>query len=251
MTSQTGHSLELLQALKEQKETRMKGGIYHRTQIDLTYNSNHIEGSQLTEEQTRMIFETNTIGLTDSVVKVDDITETVNHFRCVDLMIDAANDVLDESLIKEFHLRLKSGTLDSTRSWFKTGDYKALPNEVGGMETCTSDKVDSEMKNLLSTYNRRSSHDLDEILDFHVRFERIHPFQDGNGRVGRLVMFKECLKNDIVPFIITDKLKYFYYRGLRNWPTIKGYLADTSLTGQDEYKLVLDYFNISYNITEH
>ena len=195
----------LLATLREQKEIRLKGSIYHRTQIDLTYNSNHIEGSKLTHDQTRYIFETNTIGVTDEAINVDDIVETVNHFRCIDYIIDHAEDKLSESLIKQLHLTLKTGTSDSKKDWFMVGDYKRLPNEVGGMDTCPPQEVHKRIKELLTAYNAIKRKTLDDILDFHVRFEAIHPFQDGNGRVGRLIMFKECLANDIVPFIITDE----------------------------------------------
>lgn len=236
----------LLQTLREQKNMHMKGGIYHRTQIDLTYNSNHIEGSRLTHEQTRYIFETNTIGLSEGGVRVDDIMETVNHFHCIDMVIDHATDRLTENFIKELHRELKQGTSDSRKDWFRVGDYKKLPNEVGGIETCPPEKVHREMTALLKEYTQTKVHSLEDILDFHQRFEAIHPFQDGNGRVGRLVMFKECLASAIVPFIITDELKMFYYRGLQNWPEIKGYLQDTCLTAQDNYKALLDYFKIKY-----
>ena len=236
----------LLQALREQKEMHMKGGIYHRTQIDLTYNSNHIEGSRLTHEQTRYIFETNTIGISDEGVRVDDVIETVNHFRCIDMIIDHATDKLSEGFIKDLHQELKQGTSDSRKDWFRVGDYKILPNEVGGIETCPPEEVHKQMKALLSAYNQKKSHDLEDIIDFHQRFESIHPFQDGNGRVGRLVMFKECLASAIVPFIITDDLKMYYYCGLHNWPKIKGYLLDSCLTAQDNYKALLDYFKIRY-----
>jgi len=236
----------LLQALREQKAMHMKGGIYHRTQIDLTYNSNHIEGSRLTHEQTRYIFETNTIGVSEEGIRVDDVVETVNHFRCIDMIIDRATDKLSEGLLKELHRELKQGTSDSRKEWFRVGDYKRLPNEVGGMETCPPEEVHRQMKALIAAYNEKKRHDLEDIIDFHRRFEAIHPFQDGNGRVGRLVMFKECLASAIVPFIITDDLKMFYYRGLREWPNIKGYLLDTCLTAQDNYKAVLDYFRIKY-----
>lgn len=234
----------LLRTLRREMESRVKGGIYHRTQIDLTYNSNHIEGSRLTHDQTRYIFETNTIGITDEAVHVDDIVETVNHFRCIDLIIAHAQDRLSEKLIKELHRILKTGTSDSRLQWFAVGDYKRLPNEVGGMETTLPEQVAGEMRALLTEYNRKQKIALDDILDFHQRFERIHPFQDGNGRVGRLIMFKECLANDIVPFIITDDLKMFYYRGLSNWPAIPGYLRDTCLTAQDFYKSLMEYFRI-------
>lgn len=232
----------LLKVLREQKSSRLKGSIYHRTQIDLTYNSNHIEGSKLTHDQTRYIFETNTIGITDQAVNVDDIVETVNHFRCIDYIIDHAEDKLTESLIKQLHLMLKSGTSDSKKDWFMVGDYKRLPNEVGCMDTCPPEEVHKQIKALLSEYNAIRQRTLEDILDFHVRFERIHPFQDGNGRVGRLIMFKECLANHIVPFIITDELKMFYYRGLHEWGHINGYLTDTILTAQDQYKALLSHF---------
>lgn len=236
----------LLTALREQKASRLKGGIYHRTQIDLTYNSNHIEGSRLTHDQTRYIFETNTIGITDETVNVDDIVETVNHFRCIDYIIDHAEEPISESLVKQLHLLLKTGTSDSRKDWFAVGEYKQLPNEVGGQATCPPKEVHRQIKTLLSEYNRNKRKTLEDILDFHVRFEQIHPFQDGNGRVGRLLMFKECLANGIVPFIITNDLKLFYYRGLREWGHINGFLTDTCLTAQDQYKSLLDYFKIPY-----
>ena len=236
----------LLAMLREQKSARLKGGIYHRTQIDLTYNSNHIEGSRLTHDQTRYIFETNTIGIADAVVNVDDIVETTNHFRCIDYIIDHAEEPVMESLVKQLHLLLKTGTSDSRKDWFAVGDYKHLPNEVGGLETCPPKEVHQQMKALIHTYHRNKRKSLKDILDFHVRFERIHPFQDGNGRIGRLLMFKECLANGIVPFIITDELKIFYYRGLREWGRVDGFLMDTCLTAQDQYKVLLDYFKIIY-----
>ena len=236
----------LLATLREQKEMKLKGSIYHRTQIDLTYNSNHIEGSRLTHDQTRYIFETNTIGITDEVINVDDIVETINHFRCIDYIIDHAEDKLSESLIKQLHLLLKSGTSDGKKDWFAVGDYKRLPNEVGGMDTCPPKEVHQRMKALLSEYNAIKRKSLEDILDFHVRFEQIHPFQDGNGRVGRLIMFKECLANNIVPFIITDDLKLFYYRGLREWGHINGYLTDTCLTAQDQYKVILAHLKVAF-----
>ena len=238
--------MPLLEVLREQKQMRLKGSIYHRTQIDLTYNSNHIEGSRLTHDQTRYIFETNTIGVTDEGVKVDDIIETVNHFRCIDYIIDHATDKLTESFIKELHFILKSGTTDSTKDWFAVGDYKRLPNEVGGIETSLPECVADDMQKLLKEYNAKKQKSFDDLLDFHHRFEQIHPFQDGNGRVGRLILFKECLANNIVPFIITDELKMFYYRGLQNWPNIKGFLRDTCFTAQDQYKLLLNYYRIRY-----
>ena len=236
--------MSLLTALREQKAMKMSGGIYHKVQIDLTYNSNHIEGSRLTHEQTRYIFETDTIGISTEVVNVDDIVETTNHFRCIDLILDRAKEKLTEHLIKELHGTLKAGTSDSRKDWFAVGEYKRLPNEVGGQETTLPEEVHTKMKELLIEYNAKKQKVLEDILDFHVRFERIHPFQDGNGRVGRLLMFKECLANNILPFIITDNLKMFYYRGLSEWGHINGYLTDTCLTAQDEFKAILDYFRI-------
>ena len=236
----------LLKRLREEKEARIRGGIYHRTQVDLTYNSNHIEGSRLTHEQTRYIFETNTIGVSDQSINVDDIVETTNHFRCIDLVIDRAEERLSEAFVKELHRILKTGTSDSSKSWFNVGDYKKLPNEVGGNVTCPPDEVHARMKALLSAYNARPRKSLEDIIDLHQKFEAIHPFQDGNGRVGRLVMFKECLANGIVPFIITEELKLFYYRGLREWGHVNGYLTDTCLSAQDSYKALLDYFKIKY-----
>lgn len=236
----------LLESLCREKEAKVKGGIYHRTQIDLTYNSNHIEGSRLTKEQTRYIYETNTVGITDEAVRVDDIIETTNHFRCIDYIIDHATEPLSESMIKQLHGLLKLGTSDASKSWFAVGEYKRLPNEVGGLETVAPENVGTAIRALLKEYRAKKTVKLEDILDFHQRFELIHPFQDGNGRVGRLVMFKECMKNSIVPFVITDELKMFYYRGLHEWPQIPGYLMDTCLTAQDNYKRVLDYFKIKY-----
>lgn len=236
----------LLEVLRREKESRLKGGIYHRTQVDLTYNSNHIEGSCLTHEQTRFIFETNTIGVEGETLRVDDIIETTNHFRCIDLIIDKAGEKLTESLVKELHLLLKQGTSDCRKKWFAVGDYKLLPNEVGGNSTTAPADVRSEMKALLKEYNGKKRKNIEDIIDLHQRFEVIHPFQDGNGRVGRLVMFKECLANGIVPFIITDELKMFYYRGLQEWSRVRGYLLDTCLTAQDNYKALLDYFGVKY-----
>ena len=236
----------LLSVLQEEKQTKYAGGIYHKTQIDLTYNSNHIEGSRLTHDQTRYIFETNTIGVENEVLNVDDVIETSNHFRCIDLIIDHAASTLSEHFIKKLHHILKTGTSDSRKDWFTVGEYKRLPNEVGGMQTSLPEEVADKMKALLSDYNAVPKKTLDDILDFHVRFERIHPFQDGNGRVGRLIMFKECLKYNIVPFIIEENLKLFYYRGLKEWYNEKGYLTDTCLTAQDKYKAYLDYFRIPY-----
>ncbi|MFP9113593.1 Fic family protein [Flavobacterium sp. RHBU_3] len=234
----------LLNHLKEQRDMKLKGGIYHRTQIDLTYNSNRIEGSRLTHDQTRYIFETNTIGVSTESVNVDDIIETTNHFRCIDVIIDKAKAKLTESFIKELHYLLKSGTSDSRKDWFNVGAYKKLPNEVGGNETCPPKEVASKMKELLATYHNIEKKTFEDIIDFHYRFEIIHPFQDGNGRVGRLILFKECLANNIVPFIIGEDIKLYYYRGLQEWPHIKVYLLDTCLSAQDSYKAVLRYFEI-------
>lgn len=241
-----GHTLTLLDILREQKEGKYSGGIYHRTQIDLTYNSNHMEGSRLTRNQIRYIFETNTVGVENEVLNVDDVIETVNHFRCIDLVIDHADDILSEKFIKELHLTLKNGTSDSRKERVAVGEYKKIPNEVGGMDTALPEEVADKMKTLLKEYNVIKEKTLEDILDFHVKFERIHPFQDGNGRVGRLIMFKECLKHNIVPFIIEDNLKLFYYRGLKEWDNEKGYLTDTCLTAQDKYKAYLNYFRIAY-----
>ena len=236
----------VLEQLKEEKRSGIKGGIYHKVQVDLTYNSNHIEGSRLTHDQTRYIYETNTIGIEDIAVNVDDIVETANHFRCIDYIIDYANKQLSEKMIKELHSLLKSGTSDSRKSWFNVGDYKAFANEVGGNETTAPDKVSEEMKSLLKSYNSKSEKTLKELLAFHVEFEKIHPFQDGNGRVGRLILFKECLKNEIVPFIIDEDIKLYYYRGLKEWNNETGFLMDTCLAAQDKFKKYLDYFGIPY-----
>lgn len=236
----------LLDILLDEKTNKYSGGIYHKTQIDLTYNSNHMEGSRLTHDQTRYIFETNTIGIEKEVLNVDDVIETANHFRCIDMIIDYAKATLTENFIKKLHLVLKNGTSDSRKDWFVVGDYKKMPNEVGGMETALPEEVADRMKKLLSEYNNQEEKALEDILNFHVKFECIHPFQDGNGRVGRLIMFKECLKYNIVPFIIEDNLKMFYYRGLKEWNNEKGYLTDTCLTAQDQYKAYLDYFRIAY-----
>ncbi len=236
----------LLSILQREKAASLSGGIYHKIQIELTYNSNHIEGSRLTHDQTRYIFETNTIGLTNEHINVDDIVETSNHFRCIDLVIENASNLLTEGFIKELHHVLKNGTSDSRQSWFAVGDYKKLPNEVGGRDTTAPEDVAEEMKALLAHYHAKKEKTFAEILDFHYRFERIHPFQDGNGRVGRLILFKECLRNNIVPFIIDDELKMFYYRGLSEWTRERGYLTDTCLAAQDKFKRYLDYFKIPY-----
>ena len=237
----------LLDVLRAEKAAKLHGGIYHRVQIDLTYNSNHIEGSRLTHDQTRFIFETNTIGMSDGAVKVDDVVETANHFKCIDMVIDSAAHVPSEAFIKQLHTTLKSGTSDSRQDWFAVGDYKKLPNEVGGMDTAQPEEVASQMKKLLSEYNANKEKSFDDLLDFHYRFERIHPFQDGNGRVGRLILFKECLRNNIIPFIIDEDTKLYYYRGLKEWKRERGYLRDTCLAAQDKFKKYLDYFRIPYD----
>lgn len=244
--TKTGKTQTLLEILLYEKAAKYSGGIYHKTQIEMTYNSNHIEGSRLTHDQTRYIFETNTIGVTGEAVNVDDVIETANHFRCIDFIIEHAKSALTEKMIKELHLMLKTGTSDARQDWFAVGAYKKIPNEVGGMATALPEDVAAEMQALLAAYSAKKAKTLEDILDFHVRFERIHPFQDGNGRVGRLIMFKECLKYSIVPFIIEDNLKMFYYRGLMEWGREKGYLTDTCLTAQDRYKAYLDYFRIKY-----
>ena len=236
----------LLEILIAEKKAKLSGGIYHKVQIDLTYNSNHIEVSRLTHDQTRYIFETNTIGIDGGAVKVDDIVETVNHFKCIDLIIENAKKPITENFIKELHRTLKNGTTDARQDWFAVGDYKRLPNTVGDMFTAKPEEVSEKMKELLFEYNAKKEKTFDDLLDFHYRFERIHPFQDGNGRIGRLLLFKECLKYNIVPFIIDEELKLFYYRGLKEWQSERGYLRDTCLMAQDKFKLYLDYFKVQY-----
>lgn len=236
----------LLEVLKAEKASKISGGIYHKIQVELTYNSNHIEGSKLTHDQTRYIFETNTIGITDSAVNIDDIVETANHFKCIDTVIDNAAKPLSETFIKQLHLTLKNGTSDSRKDWFVVGDYKKYPNEVGGKITVLPEKVPESIKLLISEYNKIKDKTFNDIIRFHYEFECIHPFQDGNGRIGRLILFKECLKHNIVPFIIDENLKMFYYRGLSEWQNEKGYLIDTCLTAQDKFKKYLDYFRIPY-----
>ncbi len=236
----------LLEYLRTEKQSKSKGGIYHKVQIDLTYNSNHIEGSKLTHDQTRYIYETNTIEAETGSLNVDDIVETANHFRCIDMIIDQAHLQVTEKMIKQLHYILKSGTSDSRKDWFAVGDYKKLPNEVGGKDTAAPEEVAEKMQKLIADYTATKQKTLEEILDFHYQFECIHPFQDGNGRVGRLIMFKECLRNEIVPFIIEDDLKMYYYRGLSEWTHEQGYLRDTCLTAQDRFKAYLDYFRIAY-----
>ena len=238
----------LLDVLKAEKAAKLSGGIYHKIQIELTYNSNHIEGSRLTHDQTRDIFETNTIGLEGTAVKVDDIVETANHFKCIDLVIENAKKPITEAFIKELHRTLKNGTTDARQEWFAVGDYKRRPNTVGDLETTQPEEVAVKMKKLLAEYNTKQEKSFDELLDFHYRFERIHPFQDGNGRIGRLLLFKDCLKYNIVPFIIGEDLKLFYYRGLKEWANERGYLRDTCLAAQDQFKRYLDYFHIKYEV---
>ncbi|MBP3871345.1 MAG: Fic family protein [Faecalicoccus sp.] len=237
---------DLLERLIWEKKNGIPGGIYHKVQIDLTYNSNHMEGSRLSHDQTRYIYETNTIDASNESLNVDDILETVNHFRCVDLVIDQAKRPLTETMIRQLHFLLKSGTADSRKGWFEVGEYKKLANEVGGKETTAPKDVPKAMKELISEYRKLEKVKLDDILDFHYRFELIHPFQDGNGRVGRLILFKECLRNGIVPFIIEDEIKIYYYRGLQEWRYEKGYLRDTCLAAQDRFKAYLDYFGVKY-----
>lgn len=237
---------DLLELLREQKAARLSGGIYHKVQIELTYNSNHMEGSRLSHDQTRFIFETNTVGFENEAVNVDDVIETANHFRCIDMVIEQAGNVLTEKLIKELHRVLKTGTSDSRKDWFAVGEYKKLPNEVGGCDTALPEQTGEKMRKLLQEYRELPEKTFEDIVAFHVAFERIHPFQDGNGRVGRLILFKECLKYRIVPFIIEDDLKLFYYRGLKQWEQERGYLLDTCLTAQDRFKAYLDYFRIPY-----
>ena len=239
-------SRTVVNTLLHEKKRKISGGLYHRLQVDFAYNSNHIEGSRLTHDQTRYIFETNTIGFENEAVNVDDVVETANHFRCIDIVIDRAASVLTEKLIKELHAVLKASTSDSRKDWFAVGEYKKLPNEVGGNTTTLPENVSDEMCRLLADYNAISVKTFEDIVAFHVAFERIHPFQDGNGRIGRLIMFKECLKHNIVPFIIEDDMKLFYYRGLKEWEREKGYLMDTCFAAQDRFKSYLDYFRIAY-----
>ena len=233
----------LLQRLRDEKSIRMNGGIYHELQIRMTYNSNHIEGSRLSEDQTRMIFETNTVDAEDGI-PVDDIIETVNHFRAIDYVIDVAEEPLTEQHIKDLHRLLKQSTKDSTLAWFRVGDYKMRPNVVGGRETTKPNDVPAKMQTLLVAYESKSGIDINDIIDFHYEFERIHPFQDGNGRVGRLIALKECLRFGIVPFIIEDTKKMYYDRGLAEWNQEKGYLTDTCLDGQDTFKRLMKQFEI-------
>ena len=237
--------VNVLEVLREQKEMKLKGNLYHNTQIMFAYNTNHIEGSKLTEDQTRYIYETNTILFEgETVTNVDDILETVNHFKLVDYMLDTAEEDLTEEIIKKFHRVLKEGTMDSRKEWFNVGEYKKLPNEAGMMKTASPNETPKEMQKLMKWYNSLSKITIKEIIEFHARFEKIHPFQDGNGRVGRMIMFKECLKNNIIPFIILDKDKLFYYRGLKEYQgnREKGYLIDTCLNAQDQYIKMIEYY---------
>ena len=235
----------ILQILRDEKEAKISGGLYHEMQVRMTYNSNHIEGSRLTEEQTRLIFETNTINVGDGI-PVDDVLETVHHFRAIDYVIDIAEDPLTEDIIKRLHYILKHDTKDSQLSWFAVGDYKKRANMVGGRETARPNEVADKMKRLLTSYNSKKAISINDIVGFHADFEYIHPFQDGNGRVGRLIALKECLHNNIVPFIIEDSKKAFYYRGLSEWRNDKGWLTDTCLDGQDTIKQLLDALEIDY-----
>jgi Fic family protein len=237
--------INVLEVLKEQKDMKLKGNLYHNTQVIFAYNTNHIEGSKLTEDQTRYIFETNTILFDgETLASVDDIIETANHFKLVDYMLDVAEKKLTEEMIKEFHKILKEGTMDSRKGWFNVGDYKKVVNEAGSMKTSTPKQTPKDMMKLMEWYNSLSKVTIKEIIEFHARFEKIHPFQDGNGRVGRMIAFKECLKNNIVPFIIMDKDKLFYYRGLKEYQnkTEKGYLIDTCLNAQDQYTKMIEYY---------
>lgn len=237
--------INVLDILREQKNMKLKGNLYHNTQITFAYNTNHIEGSKLTEDQTMYIYETNTLlAEKDTITDLDDVIETANHFKLVDYMLEIADKKLTEKMIKEFHKILKEGTSDSRKDWFIVGDYKKLPNEVGGLKTTEPKNVERDMKKLLEWYESLKQKTINEIIEFHSKFEKIHPFQDGNGRVGRIIAFKECLKNNIVPFIILDKDKLFYYRGLNQYQTNKekGYLIDTCLNTQDQYLGMIKYF---------
>ena len=235
----------ILQILREEKESRISGGLYHEMQVRMTYNSNHIEGSRLTEDQTRLIFETNTIDVGDGV-PVDDILETVHHFRAIDYVIDVAEDELTEDMIRHLHYMLKHDTKDSALSWFAVGDYKRRSNVVGGRETVKPKDVPARMKELLADYNSKHTVTVNDVIALHAEFESIHPFQDGNGRVGRLVALKECLRHNISPFIIEDSKKHFYYRGLSEWRNEKDWLTDTCLDGQDTFIRLLDMLDIPH-----
>jgi Fic family protein len=235
---------QLLRMLRDEKEMRLKGGLYHQTQVKLAYNSNRIEGSKLSEDQTRYIYETNTIATEkEETASIDDITETINHFQCFDYMLDIADVIISEDNIKEFHKIMKNNTSDSRKEWFNVGDYKTKPNMIGDQKTTSPSKVKGEIAKLLTDYNEIPKVTFEDIVEFHYNFETIHPFQDGNGRVGRMIIFKECLKNEIVPFIIDEQHKLFYYRGLKDFSVERGYLIDTCLSAQDRYKELLEYFS--------
>ena len=234
----------ILQVLREEKEMRLSGGLYHELQVRMTYNSNHIEGSRLSEDQTRLIFETNTIDACEGV-PVDDILETVHHFRAIDYVIDTAEEALTEEIIKHLHFILKHDTKDTTLSWFAVGDYKKRANVVGGRDTAKPSEVHARMKELLEEYNTKKNVTIEDIIALHAEFEYIHPFQDGNGRVGRLIALKECLRHNVIPFIIEDSKKNFYYRGLKEWRNEKGWLTDTCLDGQDTFVRLLDMLEIT------
>lgn len=246
LNKKVDNPMTLLDILRIEKKSKLSGGIYHKIQIELTYNSNHIEGSCLTHDETRYIFETNTIGIDKKTINVDDIIETVNHFKCIDIIIDNANKNISEKLIKNLHKILKNSTSDSKKDWFAVGEYKKLPNTVGDILTAQPDEVEKKMKKLIAQYNVKNTKSLDDLLDFHYKFECIHPFQDGNGRIGRLLLFKECLKYNIVPFIIDEHLKLLYYRGLKEWENERGFLRETCLMAQDKFKIYLNYFKIKY-----
>lgn len=239
---------DILNILREQKDSKLKGNLYHNVQIMFAYNTNRIEGSQLSEEETRQIFETNTIAHKDEISNVDDIIETTNHFYLFDYMLNHVEDELNEQLIKSFHSILKRGTSDERKDWFNVGEYKQLPNEVGGIDTVNPENVEREMQALLNHYNSLHGITIENIIDFHYKFERIHPFQDGNGRVGRIIMFKECLKNDIVPFVIDERHKLYYYRGLKEYDTEKGWLTDTIGSSQDSFIALCKRFLPNYNV---
>ena len=235
--------INILEILREQKDMKLKGNLYHNTQIIFAYNTNHIEGSKLTEDQTRYIFETNSILFEgETVASVDDILETANHFKLVDYMLDIADKDLTEDIIKKFHKILKEGTMDSRKEWFMVGEYKKVVNEAGNIKTSTPSQTPKDMIKLMKWYDSLEQITIKEIIEFHYKFEKIHPFQDGNGRVGRIIMFKECLKNNIIPFIILDKDKLFYYRGLKEYKNEKGYLIDTCLNAQDQYIKMIEYY---------
>jgi len=238
----------LLVQLKEEMKHGIKGSIYHETQILMTYNSNHIEGSRLTVDQTRYIFETNTIGTENNqAVNVDDVIEAQNHFRCIDYAIKMAFEPITDILVKDIHKILKTGTSDSKLEWFNVGEYKKRPNTVGGLETSKPENVSKDMANLIGTYENKQKFEFEDILEFHFNFEIIHPFQDGNGRVGRIIAFKECLRHGLVPFTIDESIKLFYYRGLKEWKNQRGFLIGTCETGQDKYKKLLEIYGIEYN----